>query len=188
MCRCLCLILTICSGAALAAPRLDFINSNRFEPGYDYYNVPKYAFNYGVADPSTGDVKSQHETRDGDVVKGQYSLVEPDGSIRTVDYTADPVHGFNAVVSKSAPNVHAGGHAGVHAGVQQQQPLKPVYVTKPVPVPIEIPEYFPQQFFQPEAPIIFSKFGNQFGSDYNGFDLNGPYHPQMGYFKDQAGV
>lgn len=28
---------------------------------------------------------------------GQYSLVEPDGSIRTVDYTADPVNGFNAV-------------------------------------------------------------------------------------------
>lgn len=28
---------------------------------------------------------------------GQYSLVEPDGSIRTVDYTADPINGFNAV-------------------------------------------------------------------------------------------
>lgn len=45
----------------------------------DCYNIyfcypqtaPKYAFNYGVADPSTGDVKSQHETRDGDVVKGK---------------------------------------------------------------------------------------------------------------------
>lgn len=32
---------------------------------------PKYAFNYGVADPHTGDIKSQHETRDGDVVKGK---------------------------------------------------------------------------------------------------------------------
>uniref|UniRef100_A0A182SWI3 Uncharacterized protein n=1 Tax=Anopheles maculatus TaxID=74869 RepID=A0A182SWI3_9DIPT len=72
---------------------------------------PKYAFNYGVADHSTGDVKSQHETRDGDVVKGQYSLVEPDGSVRTVDYTADPINGFNAVVSKTAPLVHA--HAPV---------------------------------------------------------------------------
>ena len=38
---------------------------------------------------------------------GQYSLVEPDGSVRTVTYTADPIHGFNAVVSKSAPTVHA---------------------------------------------------------------------------------
>lgn len=52
-------------------------------------------------------MKSQSEARDGDVVKGQYSLVEPDGSVRTVDYTADPVNGFNAIVSKSAPTVHA---------------------------------------------------------------------------------
>lgn len=35
-----------------------------------FQDHPKYAFNYGVADHSTGDVKSQHETRDGDVVKG----------------------------------------------------------------------------------------------------------------------
>lgn len=33
-------------------------------------------------------------------------MVEPDGSVRTVDYTADPVHGFNAVVTKSGPTVH----------------------------------------------------------------------------------
>ncbi|CAH1402121.1 unnamed protein product [Nezara viridula] len=66
---------------------------------------PKYAYNYGVNDPTTGDVKEQSEARDGDVVKGQYSLVEPDGSVRTVHYTADPINGFNAVVSKS-PGVH----------------------------------------------------------------------------------
>ena len=68
---------------------------------------PKYSFNYGVHDGLTGDVKSQHEVRDGGVVKGQYSLVEPDGSVRTVDYTADDINGFNAVVSKSAPTIHA---------------------------------------------------------------------------------
>ncbi|XP_025835179.1 cuticle protein 7-like, partial [Agrilus planipennis] len=67
---------------------------------------PKYSFKYGVTDLYTGDVKSQHESRDGGIVRGQYSLVEPDGSIRTVDYTADPVHGFNAVVSKTAPSIH----------------------------------------------------------------------------------
>lgn len=68
---------------------------------------PRYAFNYGVHDQNTGDIKQQSEQREGDVVKGQYSLVEPDGSIRTVDYTADPVNGFNAVVSKSGPGAHA---------------------------------------------------------------------------------
>lgn len=70
-------------------------------------SYPKYQYNYGVADSHTGDVKSQHEVRDGDVVKGQYSLVEPDGSVRTVDYTADDHNGFNAVVTKSGPSVHA---------------------------------------------------------------------------------
>ncbi|XP_055909278.1 cuticle protein 8 [Eupeodes corollae] len=64
---------------------------------------PKYSFNYGIKDPHTGDIKSQAEERDGDVVKGQYSLVEPDGSVRTVDYTADDHNGFNAIVHKSAP-------------------------------------------------------------------------------------
>lgn len=66
---------------------------------------PKYAFNYGIKDPHTGDIKSQAEERDGDVVKGQYSLVEPDGSVRTVDYTADDHNGFNAVVHKTVPHV-----------------------------------------------------------------------------------
>ncbi|KAF6204932.1 hypothetical protein GE061_019097 [Apolygus lucorum] len=73
----------------------------------DYHDPhPKYAYNYGVSDPHTGDHKQQSEARDGDVVKGQYSLVEPDGSLRTVDYTADPINGFNAVVTKSHPGVH----------------------------------------------------------------------------------
>ncbi|XP_039288413.1 cuticle protein 7-like [Nilaparvata lugens] len=66
---------------------------------------PKYAFEYAVADHHTGDTKSQHETRDGDVVKGSYSLIEPDGSKRTVEYTADDHNGFNAVVHKT-PNHH----------------------------------------------------------------------------------
>jgi len=70
----------------------------------DYYAHPKYAYKYGVNDYHTGDVKSQHETRDGDVVKGSYSLVEPDGTIRTVDYTADKHNGFNAIVHRTAPS------------------------------------------------------------------------------------
>lgn len=57
-------------------------------------------------DLHTGDIKSQWEHRYGDVVKGQYSLVEADGSVRTVDYTADDHNGFNAVVKKSGLNVH----------------------------------------------------------------------------------
>ncbi|XP_028037023.1 cuticle protein-like [Bombyx mandarina] len=58
------------------------------------------SFAYDVADPSTGDFKSQVETRVGGTVSGQYSLIEPDGTKRTVDYAADDVNGFNAVVRK----------------------------------------------------------------------------------------
>lgn len=60
-----------------------------------------------MTDGLTGDQKTQHEVRDGDVVKGSYSLVEPDGSVRVVDYVADDVNGFNAVVKKIGPSVHA---------------------------------------------------------------------------------
>nr|P81225.1 RecName: Full=Cuticle protein 21; AltName: Full=LM-ACP 21 [Locusta migratoria] len=68
----------------------------------EYDPNPQYSYAYNVQDALTGDSKAQQETRDGDVVQGSYSLVEPDGSIRTVDYTADPVNGFNAVVHKEA--------------------------------------------------------------------------------------
>ena len=55
---------------------------------------PHFHYNYGVSDPVTGDQKSHTETRDGDVVKGRYSFVDSDGSIRTVTYTADSENGF----------------------------------------------------------------------------------------------
>ncbi|KAK5644634.1 hypothetical protein RI129_005934 [Pyrocoelia pectoralis] len=61
---------------------------------------PQYSFAYDVKDHLTGDSKSQHETRNGDYVEGSYSLEDPDGTNRIVDYTADPVNGFNAVVRK----------------------------------------------------------------------------------------
>ena len=67
----------------------------------DYDPHPQYSYAYDIQDALTGDVKSQHESRDGDVVQGTYSLVEPDGTVRTVEYAADPVNGFNAVVHKT---------------------------------------------------------------------------------------
>ncbi|CAH2107173.1 unnamed protein product [Euphydryas editha] len=83
--------------------------------GHDEYAYPKYDFAYSVADPHTGDHKSQHESRDGDSVHGSYSLVQPDGSVRKVQYSADAHNGFNAVVHNSAPSVHiAPAHAYHH--------------------------------------------------------------------------
>uniref|UniRef100_A0A182J3S9 Uncharacterized protein n=1 Tax=Anopheles atroparvus TaxID=41427 RepID=A0A182J3S9_ANOAO len=80
----------------------------------DYYAYPKYKFEYGVKDPHTGDHKSQWEVRDGDVVKGQYSLQEPDGTERVVEYKSDKHSGFEAVVKKVGhahhPQVYGGHH------------------------------------------------------------------------------
>ncbi|XP_065084972.1 histidine-rich glycoprotein-like [Ochlerotatus camptorhynchus] len=79
-----------------------------------HHSYPKYKFEYGVKDAHTGDHKSHWEHRDGDVVKGQYSLHEADGTERVVEYTADPHHGFNAVVKKI-------GHAHHHHQPQHQE-------------------------------------------------------------------
>lgn len=62
---------------------------------------PQYNFAYDIHDGLSGDSKSQTETRDGDVVRGQYTVFDADGLRRTVDYTADPINGFNAVVSRT---------------------------------------------------------------------------------------
>ncbi|XP_054263472.1 cuticle protein 7-like [Macrosteles quadrilineatus] len=109
----------------------------------DYHSPAHYSFEYGVHDPQTGDVKQQSETRKGDVVKGQYSLVEPDGSVRTVDYTADPVNGFNAVVSKTT---------GVHPVKPVKVPVsvKPVVKLVPVPVKPKVPIYTEVSYGPPE--------------------------------------
>lgn len=66
----------------------------------EYDPNPQYSYGYDVQDSLTGDSKSQVESRNGDVVQGSYSLTDPDGTRRTVDYVADPVNGFNAVVRK----------------------------------------------------------------------------------------
>ena len=39
-----------------------------------YDPLPQYAFAYNIQDAITGDQKSQQETRDGDVVKGDLSF------------------------------------------------------------------------------------------------------------------
>ncbi|XP_018322323.1 endochitinase A-like isoform X2 [Agrilus planipennis] len=73
-----------------------------------YYNAhPQYYFEYYVNDPHTGDIKEQKEERNGDIVNGHYSLVEPDGNIRTVSYKADWETGFHATVTNSKRTVKA---------------------------------------------------------------------------------
>ena len=92
----------------------------------DYVNPhPKYDFNYGVSDPYSGDHKSHVESRDGGVVRGQYRLVDADGTERVVTYTADDVNGFQATVEKLPL---------AHVGVPAQQGGARVYSAVPTAV------------------------------------------------------
>uniref|UniRef100_A0A182K3W1 Uncharacterized protein n=1 Tax=Anopheles christyi TaxID=43041 RepID=A0A182K3W1_9DIPT len=82
------------------------VGKELIEESQDYYAYPKYQFEYGVKDPLTGDHKSQWEMRDGDIVKGSYTLDEPDGTQRIVEYRADDKHGFVAIVKKIGKPKH----------------------------------------------------------------------------------
>ncbi|KAG7309208.1 hypothetical protein JYU34_005134 [Plutella xylostella] len=88
----------------------------------EYDAHPQYSFAYDVQDGLTGDSKSQHESRDGDVVRGSYSVVDPDGTKRTVEYTADDHNGFNAVVHKEPLAVKVAPVAKVAAPVAYAAP------------------------------------------------------------------
>ncbi|XP_061710096.1 high mobility group nucleosome-binding domain-containing protein 5-like [Cydia pomonella] len=70
-------------------------------------DATSYEYSYVVYDEDTGDQKAQKETSDGSVVRGQYSLIQPDGNIREVQYTADDLTGFNAVVKNFLPGNEA---------------------------------------------------------------------------------
>ncbi|KAG8233317.1 hypothetical protein J437_LFUL012489 [Ladona fulva] len=108
------LLLVVATAAAAYAVPPALHHGGHGHHDVDYYAHPHYNFKYGVHDQHTGDVKDQSESRDGDVVKGSYSLHEADGTIRQVHYTADDHNGFNAVVSrigKAAHPQHYANHA-----------------------------------------------------------------------------
>ncbi|KAJ2946168.1 hypothetical protein O0L34_g5102 [Tuta absoluta] len=71
----------------------------------DYHAHPKFEFGYKVDDHHTGDHKQQHEHRDGDHVKGEYSLKQPDGSVRHVEYHGDHHTGFHANVKHETHHI-----------------------------------------------------------------------------------
>ncbi|XP_045501765.1 cuticle protein 18.6-like [Colias croceus] len=103
-------------------------------------DYPRYAYSYAVIDPHTNDKKAHWETREGNEVNGAYSLVEPDGNIRIVEYNANDVKGFTAVVKKLGPNVHP-------TQIVQAVPL----ILNPAPHPRVVAE----PVHQPEAvPIV----------------------------------
>ncbi|KAF3423652.1 hypothetical protein E2986_03506 [Frieseomelitta varia] len=116
-------VFATCKGAAVPLPAvpLPAIPLAKVAPALNYDPHPQYTYAYDVQDSLTGDSKSQQETRNGDIVSGSYSFIEADGTRRIVEYTADPVNGFNAVVHREPVAV-----------------IKPVAVAKVAPLIILI--------------------------------------------------
>ena len=96
---------------------------------------PKYAFTYQVADEEHQTYIKQTEARENDLVTGEYSYVDPLGSLITVKYTAG-VDGYQETRT-SEPNFVAIRNAPVVK-------IEPVEVVKPKPAPAR-PKPAPQK-------------------------------------------
>ncbi|XP_017954720.1 cyclic nucleotide-gated cation channel beta-1 [Drosophila navojoa] len=88
----------------------------------DYVARPEYSFAYGIEDGEARVLQNRKETRNGDEVRGVYSVVDPDGTLRVVKYTADDANGFQAeVITNGVARLHGhGSEAGGPAHVEQQ--------------------------------------------------------------------
>ncbi|TDG39272.1 hypothetical protein AWZ03_014308 [Drosophila navojoa] len=107
----------------------------------EYDPHPQYKYAYDVQDSLSGDSKSQVEERDGDVVRGEYSLVDADGYKRTVQYTADPINGFNAVVNreplvKAVKTIAAAPVVAHYTAPAVVKTVAPAYHTYAAPAPV----------------------------------------------------
>ncbi|XP_036334916.1 cuticle protein 7 [Rhagoletis pomonella] len=131
-----------------------------------YDPAPKYSFGYDIQDVSfdpfmTPPMPGQDQP---------YSLVDPDGTKRTVDYTADPHNGFNAVVRKEpiaykvahapAPAPIAPAPIGPAVAVKAPAISYPIAITPAhIPVPAPVPAPAP-------APLPIAHTGPHFAAAY----------------------
>lgn len=117
--------------AAPILPAKQILTTRRIADA-EYDPHPQYSYSYDVQDALTGDFKAQTESRNGDIVQGSYSLLEADGTRRTVDYTADPLNGFNAVVRKEPATL------AIKAAVPAI-PVTKTFLPAPAPVAVAAP-------------------------------------------------
>ncbi|XP_069705121.1 cuticle protein 8-like [Periplaneta americana] len=140
------------AAAVLSAP----VYEEHKEVEVEHYAHPKYEFKYGVKDTHTHDIKEQAENRDGDKVSGYYKLVEPDGTTRTVHYSADHHTGFHAQVDRSGHAVHP---------VYEKKVVVPV---KKIVVPVKyhevsVPSFSDEPNYSHGSATSYSSFGSLSG-------------------------
>ncbi|CAH1999907.1 unnamed protein product [Acanthoscelides obtectus] len=70
------------------------------------YSPPNpYAFGFDVQDDHYTNYQNRKEQSDGKKITGSYSVVDSDGFLRTVQYTADPKEGFKAEVTRQPTDI-----------------------------------------------------------------------------------
>ncbi|KAF6215489.1 hypothetical protein GE061_010243 [Apolygus lucorum] len=85
----------------------DHHDHHHHEPGMPF------DFNYAVKDDYYGTDYSHNAVSDGDVVRGEYKVLLPDGRLQIVTYTADWKNGFNADIKyQGEPTYPAPGQTG----------------------------------------------------------------------------
>ncbi|XP_014256837.1 adult-specific cuticular protein ACP-20-like [Cimex lectularius] len=80
-------------GLVVAGVKAQHYGEHGGHHGVDYYAEPHYYFQYEVKDDHTGDFKSHKEERKGDHTHGVYTVAQPDGSKRVVEYSVEGKHG-----------------------------------------------------------------------------------------------
>ncbi|XP_075232870.1 cuticular protein 66D [Lycorma delicatula] len=85
-------------------PNQSFLSKDQQQPE-DYDPNPQYQFSFDIKDDESTNYHNRKETRDGDKISGSYSVVDSDGYIRTVTYTADPREGFKADVDRRPTDI-----------------------------------------------------------------------------------
>ncbi|XP_049865816.1 cuticle protein 8 [Pectinophora gossypiella] len=113
------------------------------EPQEDYDPHPSYQFGFDVNDDQYTNYQNRKEERDGDVIKGSYSVVDSDGFIRTVTYTADPKEGFKAEVSRQPTDIV------VKIPTPKPQTIQPIAHAQPTHAQ-QRPQQAPPQYYRYE--------------------------------------
>ncbi|EDW81783.1 uncharacterized protein Dwil_GK10833 [Drosophila willistoni] len=181
--------------AAAAAPQAQHVVYQQQPHGYAHAHAhahevypddphPKYNFAYDVKDALSGDSKSQVESRDGDVVQGEYSLDDADGFRRTVKYTADSVNGFNAVVHRE-PLTHVAHKviatpAQYHHAAAVPTTIVKTPVTYAAPSPVQT-YVAPAAYHQHEA----QHEQDQHQHHYATYETSAPAHETHDYYHHQ---